>query len=208
MEFWNDEITETSWKKLISLRNTLDFVLIGGWAVYLYTKLHKSKDIDIVIDYSVLNKLQKEYTLNKNERLKKYEIKLEDGFDIDIYLSGYSILSFPVKDILENTMIREGFKVPRPEILLLLKLGAFMNRKNSIKGGKDAIDILGIMFYADIDFEFLKKIIEKHKLEGCQKELLNVLNEFELSMIKYLNLNQNSFSKLRNKYKKKVIEIL
>jgi len=30
MEFWNDEIIEKSWEKLIELKNEIEFVLIGG----------------------------------------------------------------------------------------------------------------------------------------------------------------------------------
>jgi len=33
MEFWNDEIIEKSWKKLIELKSEISFVLIGGWTV-------------------------------------------------------------------------------------------------------------------------------------------------------------------------------
>jgi len=71
MEFWNDEIIEKSWEKLIELKSEIEFVLIGGWAVYLYTKLHKSKDIDIIVDYDALRRLQADYVMGKNERLKK-----------------------------------------------------------------------------------------------------------------------------------------
>ena len=107
MEFWNDEITDKSWNKLVELKKEINFVLIGGWAVYLYTKLHKSKDIDIVIDYSSLRQLQVNYILNKNERLKKYEIKMNDGFDIDIYVPNYSRLAIPIKDIISTSTMRE-----------------------------------------------------------------------------------------------------
>ena len=48
-EFWNSLLTEKSWEILQELRKNYDFILIGGWAVYLLTKQKKSKDIDIVI---------------------------------------------------------------------------------------------------------------------------------------------------------------
>ena len=48
--YYQDLITEKSWQILIRLKSKIDFVLIGGWAVYLYTKGLKSKDIDIVIE--------------------------------------------------------------------------------------------------------------------------------------------------------------
>ena len=36
-------ITEESWKKLQEMRKSFDFILIGGWAIYVYTKMHKDK---------------------------------------------------------------------------------------------------------------------------------------------------------------------
>jgi len=48
-EFWNSLLTEKSWEILQELRKDYNFILIGGWAVYLLTKQKKSKDIDIVI---------------------------------------------------------------------------------------------------------------------------------------------------------------
>ena len=50
MEFWNSLLTEKSQKLLMQLKNPpIKFILIGGWAVWLYTKQQKSKDIDIVL---------------------------------------------------------------------------------------------------------------------------------------------------------------
>ena len=206
MEFWNDNITEKSWLKLISMRKELNFVLIGGWSVYLYTKLHKSKDIDIIVDYQTLRLLQSAYTLNKNDRLKKYEIKL-DEFDIDIYLPGYSELTVPVKDVVANIAVREGFNVPRPEFLLLLKAGAFIDRKESIKGEKDSIDLVGLVFYADIDFALLKQLIDRYELDGYARMLAETVKHFDVNLAKYLNLNENGLSKLRKRYYKLLVAI-
>ena len=69
MEFWNDEVTMQSWSRLIELSKEIEMVVIGGWAVYLYTGLSKSKDIDIIIDYSTLRKLASKYSLVKNDLL-------------------------------------------------------------------------------------------------------------------------------------------
>ena len=49
MDFWNDEITKRSWERLMELKNKFNFVLIGGWAVFMYTGNNRSKDIDIVV---------------------------------------------------------------------------------------------------------------------------------------------------------------
>jgi hypothetical protein len=47
MGFWHSELVESSWSTLQQLKNRYEFILVGGWAVYLYTKALKSKDIDI-----------------------------------------------------------------------------------------------------------------------------------------------------------------
>ena len=101
MEFYHNLITDKSFKILQDLRKKFDFILIGGWAVFLYTKSLKSKDIDIILDYDELEKIRKEFNLFKNERLKKYEIKI-DEVDVDIYLPFFSKLGMPVEEI-KNT---------------------------------------------------------------------------------------------------------
>ena len=45
-EFYQDLITQKSFEALQNLKREFDFILIGGWAVFLYTKDLKSKDID------------------------------------------------------------------------------------------------------------------------------------------------------------------
>lgn len=47
MEFWDESVTEKSWIKLLELKKEVAFILIGGWAIYEYTNLQKSKDIDV-----------------------------------------------------------------------------------------------------------------------------------------------------------------
>src|SRR3989344_4490106 len=96
-EYWNSLLTEKSWQILQDLRREYNFILIGGWAVYLFTKQQKSKDIDIVVGINELEKL-KGGGLGKNDNLKKYEIKKEE-IDVDIYVEHYSKLAIPVEDI-------------------------------------------------------------------------------------------------------------
>lgn len=68
--FYHDVITQKSWEELKKIKKGINFVLIGGWAVYLYSKNLKSKDIDILIEYSEIIKLKDKYDFSKNERLK------------------------------------------------------------------------------------------------------------------------------------------
>ena len=204
MEFWNSELTEQSWLKLIELKGQMDFMLIGGWAIYVYTKLYKSKDIDIVVSYDALNRLKSEYALSKNERLKKYEIKL-DRFDIDIYLPNYSRLALPLEDVLAHYAENHGgFTLPTPEALLALKFGALLNRKRSIKGEKDMIDVVGMLLYSGLDAKKLYGLLHSYNLTHYIDELLGVLKTFDKRLLQYLNLNEKSFSKQK---KKKIDEL-
>ena len=110
MEFWNSLLTEKSWRIMQELKKEkFRFIVIGGWAAYLWTKQHKSKDIDVIIpDFKELETLSKKYPLSKNDNLKKYEIKIEE-IDIDIYLPYYSKLALPVQVIAKNTTRIESF---------------------------------------------------------------------------------------------------
>ncbi|MHB1830427.1 MAG: DUF6036 family nucleotidyltransferase [Candidatus Micrarchaeaceae archaeon] len=204
MEFWNSEITEGSWEKLIELNAEIDMVVIGGWAVYLYTLLSKSKDIDIIIDYSTLRRLSLKYSPVKNDRLNKYEIKLEN-FDMDIYLPKYSKLALPAEDILSKySMQKSGFRLPTPEALFCLKFAAFQSRKASIKGQKDAIDLLGILFYSGIDLKKLQNMANAYKLHEIGSMTLSLLRTFDADSFKYLNLNSKSFSVLKHRFEPEI----
>ncbi len=198
MEFWHSAFVDKSFYTLQSLRKEYDFVLIGGWAVFLYTKTIKSKDIDIIVEPEILSKLKTKFEVIKNERLKKYEIKM-DGFDIDIYVPFWSELGLPPDFILENTISLEGFSVPKKEILLILKIFTYKQRKGSLKGKKDKLDIVSLLYHDHINLEKFKEIIRKFNLECLKDELVDLLDStFELPE---LSLNQKQFADFKRKIK-------
>ena len=177
MEFWNSQLTEKSWKILQDLKRKYNFILIGGWATYLLTKQQKSKDIDIVVDINELQKLKLE-SLSKNDKLKKYEIKTGE-VDIDIYLSHYSKLTIAPENLKKYSRKIEGFSVLSPEALIILKQGAYEDRKNSIKGEKDKVDILSLLFFSDFDFKIYKAILKENLLDSLFIEnLINLVRNF------------------------------
>ena len=199
MEYWNTIITEKSWQVLQKIRKEIDFVLIGGWAAYLWAKSHKSKDIDIVVDYKELNKLKLNYNLKKNDNLKKYEIKV-DEIDVDIYIPFYSEL--PIIDkIKDYAAIVEGFKVVKPEALLILKQAAEASRSNTEKGLKDRIDIMDLLLKCSIDFAEYINLTEKEKLNNFKRRLLDIVSKFNEP--KYLDLNPRQFKLKRGELIKK-----
>ena len=75
---WRDELIERSWRVLNDLKTFVDFVVIGGWGVYFWTKKLKSRDIDLYVNQEAFYRLQMElqqrsYTLKRNVRLQKFE---------------------------------------------------------------------------------------------------------------------------------------
>jgi len=196
MEFWNSLLTEKSWNILKELtKKPVEFTLIGGWAAYLWTKLHKSKDIDIIVDINNLQYFKENYNLIKNDRLKKYEVKFQE-IDLDIYVPHYSKLAIPVEDVLEHITKIQNIKVVVPEVLLILKQGAEIERRESVKGGKDRVDIMTLIFYTDIDFEKYSSLLKRYKLADYYTRLKEIINSFR--EIEYLGLNPREF-KLRKK---------
>src|SRR3989344_2809346 len=151
-EYWNSLLTEKSWQILQELKRSYNFILIGGWAVYLFTRQQKSKDIDIVVDLNELQKLKRK-ELSKNEDIKKYKISLE------------------------------GFDVIGKEALVLLKQSAFRDRKNSIKGEKDRIDIVSLVLLSEFDLDIYMKIANKYNLNEFFQELKQIIlnyNDFDV----------------------------
>lgn len=194
MEFWHDLITERSFQLLQDLRKKYQFILIGGWAVFLYTHTLKSKDLDIVIEYEELGKLRRDFLVTKNERLRKYEIK-QEGIDIDIYVPFYSNPGLPAEEIKNYLTSREGFTVPAPEILLILKQKAYHERRDSPKGEKDKIDIFALLSLETLDWKSYNKVLKKCGQENFREDLLQLLKT--TPEVKELNLTRQKTSEIK-----------
>lgn len=196
MDFYNDLITEKSWRTLQTLKNKLNFVLIGGWAIYLYTEALKSKDIDIIIDYDQLDKLRQDFTVSKNDRLKKYEGRREE-VQIDIYLPFYSNLGIPVEEIIKEKKKVETFTVVSPEMLLILKQYIYGERKLSAKGQKDRLDIFSLLKNVTFDWSRYHLLVRQHNLSGFSFQLKQLIQA--TTKIPELNLNEYTYSRLKKK---------
>lgn len=201
-EFWHESLTEESWKKLQELSKETDLIVIGGWSVWLWTKQHKSKDIDILVGFDELAKLKQKYVLEKNDRLKKYEIKMQ-GFDVDIYVPFYSKLALPTEELAKEKVKIEGISTISCEALLILKQGAEIERRGTVKGQKDAIDILTILAYAPVNFKKYFELLKKNKKEEFAKELAKEISQFNpADSERYLGLKFTEF----NKKKKEILQ--
>lgn len=192
MAYYTNLVTQKSWKLLQKLKNEFNFILIGGWAVFLYTKTLKSKDIDLVLEWESLAKIRQKWEVFKNERLKKYEAHVEE-VEIDIYVPFYSNPGIAAEEIKKWTQSLEGFTLPKKEILLILKLGAFSQRKGSVKGRKDLIDIICLLNLPDFDWLFFQKLIKDYHLDPFLQELKTLFRE--TFSVEELGLNRHQFSR-------------
>jgi len=195
-EFWHNLITEKSFHLLQELKKDFDFVLIGGWAIYLYTHSLKSKNIDIIVDLETLSQLKQKFEVYKNERLQKYEIKIE-GIDVDIYIPYWSDLGLPIEKIIKNTVSIEGFRLPAKEVLLTLKLFVYSQRKTSLKGKKDLIDIVSLLYFNGVDFKKFENFLKGNNLSKLKDELDEILRT--TISLEELDLNQKKFSDFKKK---------
>jgi hypothetical protein len=192
-------VTRKSWLTLQNLRGKLDFVLIGGWAVFLYTKSLKSKDIDLIVDYGQLEKLRTDFKVVKNDRLKKYEAR-NDEVQIDVYLPHFSDFGIPVEEIIKGAVTKETFIVPRLEKLLILKQLAYIQRGLSAKGQKDRIDILSLAASPDFNPDIYKKELTK----TGRADLFSGLKKLITQTVKIpeIGINEHFWSRA----KKKILE--
>jgi hypothetical protein len=116
----------------------------------------------------------RELPLKKNERLKNYELLIND-VEVEVYVPYFSNLGIPVEDVAANIRVLEGFKAPTPEVLLILKQAAEVERAGSVKGLKDRIDILTLLIYSEIDFNTYLSLVKKYSLSSYRERLKNLV---------------------------------
>lgn len=196
MNFYHNLVTVKSWQLLLNLRKRYHFILIGGWAVFLYTKSLKSKDIDLVAEHEELKKLQNEFIVSKNDRLKKYEARSGEA-EIDIYVPFYSNPGIPAEDLKNFIVSLEGFTVVEKEILAILKQKALMARGESVKGRKDLADLVSIFRLPDFDWDKYGSLIKQYGV----KEYLSFAQKILRATFKIeeIGLNVHQFARFKRK---------
>jgi hypothetical protein len=201
MAYYHDIITQKSWEELKTLNKELKFVLIGGWATYLYTRELKSKDIDIIVNYDELGKLRERYEVVKNDRLKKYEVRKGD-VQIDVYLPHYSEIGIPTDVLINNSISLEGFRVLKKEWLICLKIHVLSIRGRTPKGEKDFLDILSLFKIEEVNADKIIEIKKKYNLEKPFEFLSSILDERVEA--KEIGLNNHQYKKLKTKMMEKL----
>jgi len=196
MNYYHDLITQKSWQVLQNLKRKYQFILIGDWAVFLYSQALKSKDIDLVVDFEELEKLRKEFEVAKNNRLRKYQVRVEE-VEVDIYLPFYSNPGLPAEDLNKYTTVVEGFVVPKKEVLVVLKMKAVKGRQASPKGRKDLIDIISLFRLPDFNWQSFKSLIVRYRLEDYLNLTKNKISA--TSSISELGLNVHKMARFKRK---------
>lgn len=194
MNYYRDQVTQKSWSLLQELAQKYKFLLIGGWAVWLHTHGLKSKDIDIIVNFDQLDKLRQDFDLIKNDRLKKYEIAREE-IQIDIYVPHYSQLGTDINKIISQSVKVDGFTIPNPETLVILKQVAYFARRGSSKGHKDLVDIIGLLSLPQFDWK-------KYSSIGQPADLQEIISS--QSSLPELDLNSHKYSRLKKLWLKKL----
>lgn len=175
---FRDVVVERSWRVLGELKGFADFVLIGGWGVYLWTRKLKSRDIDVYIDQKNFYKLQSEltqkgYALKRNVRLMKFEALIGD-VEVDIYTPFVSKLVIPCLDVFDRRFysVIESFNVAIPEVLLLLKAQAARDRWHAEKGLKDRVDIISLLKFADVKRDVLEQTLRLYDTQHTLRDAI------------------------------------
>jgi len=194
MNFYHNLITKKSWQTLKNLNKNIDFILIDGWAVFLYAETLKSKDIDIIINFDQLSQLKKSYSVYKNERLKKYEA-VKDEVQIDIYLPHFSHLGIPVEDLINQFQSYKGFKVLDINYLFVLKIYTLSQRQQSPKGRKDFIDLISLWLTKQIEAKKAKSLLKNYQMKTNLEVFFDILKEN--THLPELDLSSHKFAKIR-----------
>lgn len=166
----------------------IPFVVIGGWAVYLFTHYHMSRDLDLIMEQKDLWKL-KSFVISqggteKAPGLSKYGYKLGQ-VDMDVYTEEKGDIIPSPGEILSGRRFVdvERYRVVEPEILLLLKVRAATERAAGLKGLKDRCDVISLLNSGRIDLNTFAAESRRHVQPNTVNEVLRIVEmadeEFE-----------------------------
>ena len=173
-EIWPEHITNKSWRVLNELAARVNPVLIGGWAVYLWTGAMKSADVDLFVTDGNLWKI--DARVKKHPKLKKYHALIDD-VDVDIYTPSVCGLVVSAGEVFEKrwyALVKE-FDVLLPEPLLVLKCEAARARWAGRKGFKDRCDVLSLLKFERLDLKTLGELLLRYKeldIAGALREIV------------------------------------
>ena len=141
-------------------------VYIGGIAVYFHSINHErtlelaesTHDADFYMSFSDMTDLRDLEEVTPNRRLQKSQF-IKNGSMFYVYTERLSSLVVPYDQVLAHSVQYDGMRVASLEHLFVLKLDAFLSRKDSAKGGKDARDLIQLAVIASLTGDFKPALI-------------------------------------------------
>jgi hypothetical protein len=157
-----------------------DVVLIGGWATYIRTQAAKSHDIDIIVDYATLARLEAKFQLSPSQHIsgRKFEMTVE-GVGVDVYPVYQSKLGqrlqIPVEVLMKHTERIDRTRILAIGAQFVAKMAALLDRPDTLPGEKDRREMLALINSGPgVDFKVVAEILRAGGWEGVrQSELLD-----------------------------------
>lgn len=133
-----------------------EIVFIGGIAVYLHAVNHPStealaeatRDVDFYVSISAFSDLREAEEVVSSRSMSKQEFKKGD-VSFDVYVQRASALPVPYEAAAAHAVDYGGIRVACIEHLLVLKLGAYADRRHSAHGDKDGRDLLSMAYLVE-----------------------------------------------------------
>ena len=166
----------------------------------LISLLVKSKPIEKILAYSIKSRNGAVLYYNDQHGLKVMNLVNKIRKETDILMHNNE--AYQIYSAVEKTAKIEGFEVAAPEVLLILKQGAELDRGESVKGLKDRIDIMTLLCFTGIDFAYYRELLARHKLENYRQRLKMIISAFK--DVKYLNLNVQEYARKKKELLKRV----
>ncbi|MFQ5907195.1 MAG: hypothetical protein ACE5JA_11580 [bacterium] len=206
-EVYHDELTDSTLQELKNIGRWFNTLygnyptIIGGWAVWLYNPLgYGSRDIDLLFpERRTKERLANQY-LSANGYILKKQSPFEEQFvkvvetsrgNEEIYLDACSVedtnrvrgtsVEIPWALAIRNSELMDlkglKFYVPRPEILIMLKAKAALDREHDRKRAydayyldskivKDYYDVVSLLKVCDFDSRLLNESLESTDFKG------------------------------------------
>lgn len=196
------EVSQETLKDVIE--SGADVSVIGDWAIWAYNPYKYSMDIDIVLRPGDIWRVRERLlghgfneTSGGHLGKKGFKKALESGvIEVDAYDD--MIGSMSASDVLRRSVTKELFgcktKVASPTDLLILKLQALSERRDSGKGQKDISDLIALLLVArgEVDVETVRRSTVKRALKDAVALLTSSYQRtnrfYPLSMAEYKRL--------------------
>lgn len=115
--------------------------------------------------------------------------------EIDIYVPFYSNPGLPAEDLKKFSLSLEGFKTVEKEALAIMKQKALMERRNTVKGRKDLVDLVSLFQLKEFDWQKYKKTVAEYGLEDSLNLVKKTIQKTRA--IEELNLNVHQIARLK-----------